>query len=72
MRARALEPAAELGPARAGHHEQRAPHAPRQRERDWAAHLLRQLEAALGRVLAFDVVATETLPSFARSTMDGR
>jgi molybdopterin molybdotransferase len=29
------------------------------------------LEAALGRVLAFDVIASETLPSFARSTMDG-
>ena len=29
------------------------------------------LEAALGRVLAEDVVARETLPSFARSTMDG-
>jgi molybdopterin molybdotransferase len=29
------------------------------------------LEAALGRVLAADVVAGETLPSFARSTMDG-
>jgi molybdopterin molybdotransferase len=29
------------------------------------------LEAALGRVLAQDVVARETLPSFARSTMDG-
>ena len=29
------------------------------------------LEAALGRVLAQNVVARETLPSFARSTMDG-
>ncbi|HYW54467.1 MAG TPA: gephyrin-like molybdotransferase Glp [Dongiaceae bacterium] len=29
------------------------------------------LEAALGRVLAEDLVARETLPSFARSTMDG-
>jgi len=29
------------------------------------------LEAALGRVLAVDVVAPETLPAFARSTMDG-
>jgi len=29
------------------------------------------LEAALGRVLAEDAVAAETLPSFARSTMDG-
>ncbi|HEY0382530.1 MAG TPA: gephyrin-like molybdotransferase Glp [Candidatus Elarobacter sp.] len=29
------------------------------------------LDAALGRVLAEDVVAAETLPSFARSTMDG-
>jgi molybdopterin molybdotransferase len=29
------------------------------------------LEAALGRVLAEDVVARETLPSFARATMDG-
>ena len=29
------------------------------------------LEAALGRVLAEDVVASETLPSFARATMDG-
>ncbi|HEY6234827.1 MAG TPA: gephyrin-like molybdotransferase Glp [Candidatus Elarobacter sp.] len=29
------------------------------------------LDAALGRVLAADVVAGETLPSFARSTMDG-
>ena len=29
------------------------------------------LDAALGRVLAEDVVARETLPSFARSTMDG-
>ena len=29
------------------------------------------LEAALGRVLAGDVVARETLPSFARATMDG-
>jgi molybdopterin molybdotransferase len=29
------------------------------------------LEAALGRVLAEDVVAGETLPSFARATMDG-
>ncbi len=29
------------------------------------------LDAALGRVLAEDVVAGETLPSFARSTMDG-
>jgi molybdopterin molybdotransferase len=29
------------------------------------------LDAALGRVLAHDVVAGETLPSFARSTMDG-
>jgi molybdopterin molybdotransferase len=29
------------------------------------------LEAALGRVLAQDVIARETLPAFARSTMDG-
>src|ERR1700686_5524948 len=29
------------------------------------------LDAALGRVLAHDVVAAETLPAFARSTMDG-
>jgi molybdopterin molybdotransferase len=29
------------------------------------------LEAALGRVLAEDVVARETLPAFARATMDG-
>jgi molybdopterin molybdotransferase len=29
------------------------------------------LEAALGRVLAVDVPASETLPAFARSTMDG-
>ena len=29
------------------------------------------LEAAVGRVLAADVVARETLPAFARSTMDG-
>src|ERR1035437_11698 len=29
------------------------------------------LEAALGRVLAVDVPALETLPAFARSTMDG-
>lgn len=29
------------------------------------------LDAAVGRVLAADVVARETLPSFARSTMDG-
>jgi molybdopterin molybdotransferase len=29
------------------------------------------LEAAVGRVLAADVIALETLPSFARSTMDG-
>ncbi|MDP9105807.1 MAG: molybdopterin molybdenumtransferase MoeA, partial [Candidatus Eremiobacteraeota bacterium] len=29
------------------------------------------LDAALGRVLAEDVAAGETLPSFARSTMDG-
>jgi molybdopterin molybdotransferase len=29
------------------------------------------LESALGRVLAADVIAAETLPSFARATMDG-
>jgi len=29
------------------------------------------LDAAAGRVLAVDVIAAETLPSFARSTMDG-
>jgi len=29
------------------------------------------LDAAVGRVLAADVIARETLPSFARSTMDG-